>query len=412
MIPRPEQLLGSHTAVSLFSGCGGLDLGVAAAGFNVLASVEIDRHAVSTLQAWTDQLPYSHRTYHQDITELDPAQLMLDVGLVPGELDLLVGGPPCQSFSGIGFRRGLEDARGLLLFEMARFAAVLRPRAILIEQVKGLINFTTSAGQKVLDLLRDELHELGYETWWQLLPAADYGVPQKRERVLIVAMRTTDRFSFPNPTHAEGSTAAKSYGLLKPHETVGDALTELPAPTLKGAEPIDPNHVDVTPERDRERISRVPEGDWLARQLHLPPELRCNLTRKDTTKYRRLHRSAPSLTLRCGEIHYHPVEDRYLTPREYLRIHGYPDWFTLFGPIRSRTGTVRDLDQHRQVANSVPPPLARVVADRIRAALEERHYADDSRDLRVQDDGCVVRSHREPPSVQMPLLTAGVHSGE
>lgn len=193
---------------------------------------------------------------------------------------------------------------------------------------------------------------------------------------------------------------------------MGDALTELPAPTLKGAEPIDPNHVDVTPERDRERISRVPEGDWLARQLHLPPELRCNLTRKDTTKYRRLHRSAPSLTLRRGEIHYHPVEDRYLTPREYLRIHGYPDWFTLFGPIRSRTGTVRDLDQHRQVANSVPPPLARVVADRIRAALEERHYADDSRDLRVQDDGCVVRSHREPPSVQMPLLTAGVHSGE
>ncbi|MBU4429915.1 MAG: DNA cytosine methyltransferase, partial [Verrucomicrobia bacterium] len=98
-------------------------------------------------------------------------------------------------------------------------------------------------------------------------------------------------------------------------------------------------------------------------------DLKCNLTKKDTTKYRRLHRLEPSLTLRCGEIFFHPVEDRYLTPREYLRLHRYPDEYILCGPIRSRSGTVKNLDQHRLVANSVPPPLAQVVAAQIAKVL-------------------------------------------
>src|SRR5665811_2597282 len=111
---RPEELSGTYTAVSLFSGCGGLDLGVAQAGFNVLASVEIDAHAVASLENWTSLLRYRHRALHADILNVDPHQLMADLDLEPGQLDLLSGGPPCQSFSGIGFRRGLDDARGLL----------------------------------------------------------------------------------------------------------------------------------------------------------------------------------------------------------------------------------------------------------------------------------------------------------
>lgn len=404
MIGPPEELQGSHTAVSLFSGCGGLDLGVAAAEFRVLASVELDEHAIATNRAWTDRLPYQHHPYHEDIRKLDPAQLMFDVGLAPGELDLLVGGPPCQSFSGIGFRRGLEDARGLLLFEMARFAAVLRPRAILIEQVKGIVNFTASDGQRVLTLLRVSLHELGYETWWHIFNAADYGVPQKRERIMIVALRIADRFSFPTATHAEAQLAPVSGGLLEPHLTVADGLVNLPKPVRKGEPTSDPNHVDVTPERDRQRIHHVPEGEWLAAQVHLPAELRCNLSKKDTTKYRRLCRDLPSLTLRCGEIHYHPVEDRYLTPREYLRLHGYPDWFQLTGPIRSRSGRVKDLDQHRQVANSVPPPLARAIATSIRRALEQAIYAESEGTTRVRDGGSLGNRDRESIGVQVPLF--------
>ena len=123
------------------------------------------------------------------------------------------------------------------------------------------------------------------------------------------------------------------------------------------------SHVDVTPERDRERIAQVPEGSYLACQTHLGEELRRGLSPKDTTKYLRLHRKRPSNTLRCGEVFFHHTEDRYLTPREYMRLHGYPDDYALKGPIRSRTGSVPNLDQHRQVANSVPPPLAKALGE-------------------------------------------------
>src|SRR5690349_10030647 len=105
-----ESVGGPYTAVSLFSGCGGLDLGVSEAGFNLLASVEIDRHAIASLDGWTSRLKHQHKSVHADIRDIDPTQLMISLGLAPGQLDLLVGGPPCQSFSGIGFRRGLDDA--------------------------------------------------------------------------------------------------------------------------------------------------------------------------------------------------------------------------------------------------------------------------------------------------------------
>lgn len=118
------------------------------------------------------------------------------------------------------------------------------------------------------------------------------------------------------------------------------------------------------------RIHGVPEGAHLAAQHHLPAEQRCNLTKKDTTKFRRLSRNDLALTLRCGEIFFHPTEDRYLTPREYMRLHGYPDDYVLKGPIRGRSGRVRNLDQHRQIANSVPPPVAKTIGKEILRTIE------------------------------------------
>ena len=133
-----------------------------------------------------------------------------------------------------------------------------------------------------------------------------------------------------------------------------------------------PSHVDVTPPRDRERINGVPEGECLAKQLQLPADQRQRLDpKKDTTKFRRLAWNEPALTLRGGEVFYHPNDNRYLTPREYMRLHGFSDEHLLFGPIRARSGTVRDLDQHRQVANAVPPPLAEAVAN----ALDQQLFA-------------------------------------
>lgn len=158
--------------------------------------------------------------------------------------------------------------------------------------------------------------------------------------------------------------------------TVGDVIDDLEAPILKTDDRAIPDnsHYDVTPKRDRERIHGVPEGKNLSSQLHLPIEQRGRLTQKDTTKFLRLSRTKPSNTLRGGEIFYHPIYDRYLTPREYMRIHGFPDSYVLKGPIRGRTGTVKDLDQHRQVGNAVPPLLAKAVAIKIKETILCQKY--------------------------------------
>ena len=360
--------------VSLFSGCGGLDLGVVQAGFMPLFSVEWDPHASDSLKAWSEKEGFNHPVMVQDVRTLTPEEILATTHLKSGELDLLVGGPPCQAFSAIGKRQGLADERGLLLFEMIRFAQVIQPRAMLIEQVKGLTNIRIEeSGRLALDVFLEQLQKLGYSANSKVLKAVDYGVPQMRERLFIVAFKEGYEYQFPDPQYTDPTKADM---FAKPYVTIKEALQGLPDPELKNSEhePLVPNHIDVTPDRDRERIHGVPEGEWLSKQLHLPESQRRNLGKKDTTKYRRLHSDQPSLTLRGGEIFFHPFKDRYLTPREYLRIHGYPDWFELRGPVRSRSGTYKKLDQHRQVANSVPPPLAKVLASSIKATLERNTH--------------------------------------
>jgi DNA (cytosine-5)-methyltransferase 1 len=365
------------SALSLFSGAGGMDIGIRNAGFNILAEVEFDEHCCATLSANAERQQSSTKVIHADIRTIDPQALMRDLALDQGDLDLLFGGPPCQSFSLAGNQLGLEDERGLLLFEIIRFAEKLRPKVILLEQVKGLLSAKGAEGRRgeVFEKFLGELEAIQYTPKWRVLLAADYGVPQLRERLFVIATRGRNGFLFPERTHAP-MEECKGLFHYKPHVCVEKVLKGLgkPAPKIRGKTVyarLD-SHVDVTPARDRERIAQVPEGSYLAAQTHLGEELRCGLSRKDTTKYLRLHRKRPANTLRCGEIFYHPTEDRYLTPREYMRLHGYPDDYILKGPIRSRTGTVRNLDQHRQIANSVPPPLAKVLGTQIMRFLNEQ----------------------------------------
>lgn len=354
------------TALSLFSGAGGMDLGIAQAGFDIIACIEIDPHCCETLRTWVAHEQRSTKIIEADIHTVNPAVLMEELGLRPGQLDLLFGGPPCQAFSQIGKRGSLEDERGELLFQMIRFAEVFRPQAIMIEQVKGLLNAPDHTGKVggVFDLLLKQARNLGYDSKWQVINAADYGVPQARQRIFIIGTQPPSHFTFPSPTHAKLSNARRLFPAT-PHMTVGEALNGLEQPSQENSCSSDSNHVDITPAGDRRRIHGVPEGSHLAAQHHLPAEQRCNLTKKDTTKFRRLSRDALALTLRCGEIFFHPTEDRYLTPREYMRLHGYPDSYILKGPIRGRSGRVRYLDQHRQIANSVPPPVAKIIGEEI-----------------------------------------------
>jgi DNA (cytosine-5)-methyltransferase 1 len=371
-------LKNAKSAISLFSGAGGMDIGIREAGFRILAEIEFDEHCCATLKANAERQQTSARIYQADIRTIDPQVLMKDLSLKSGKLDLLFGGPPCQAFSLIGKQLGLRDERGLLLFEIIRFAEALQPKVILLEQVKGLLSSKGSENRRgeVFEKFLSKLEAINYTPKWRVILAADYGVPQLRERLFVVATRGHNGFLFPERTHAP---LEECNGLFhyEPYVGIGKVINKLgkPEPKIQGKtvyEKLD-SHVDVTPARDRERIAQVPEGSYLAGQTHLGEELRRGLSPKDTTKYLRLHRKRPSNTLRCGEIFYHPTEDRYLTPREYMRIHGYPDDYILKGPIRSRTGTVRNLDQHRQVANSVPPPLAKILAEQIMRFLSEQN---------------------------------------
>ena len=355
-----------------------MDIGIRDAGFNILAEIEIDEHCCATLIANAEFQQSTTQIIQADIRTINPRDMMEEFKLNKSELDLLFAGPPCQSFSLAGKQLGLQDERGLLLFEIIRFAEVLQPKFILLEQVKGLLSSKGSENQRgeVFDKFLSELEAIHYTPKWRIILAADYGVPQLRERLFVVATQGHNGFLFPERTHAPVEEC-KGLFHYEPYVTIEQVLNSLgkPEPKIPGKtlyERLD-SHVDVTPPRDRERIAQVPEGSYLASQTQLCEKLRCNLSSKDTTKYLRLHRQRPSNTLRCGEIFYHPTEDRYLTPREYMKIHGYPDDYILKGPIRARTGRVRNLDQHRQIANSVPPPLANILGIQIMRFLNEQN---------------------------------------
>lgn len=369
-------------AMSLFSGAGGMDIGVQQAGFDILSCVELDKNCCETLRENISRENRKTVVYEGDIREFSPELLLEDLNCSSGEIDLLFGGPPCQAFSQIGKQKSLSDERGLLLFQIIRYAKVIQPRAIMIEQVKGLLNAKDLDGKRggVFEQFIKELEALDYVPKWRVMLAADYGIAQLRERVFIVATKKPNGFQFPNPTHAKNLNGLNLFNLPS-YVTVGDVIGDLGLPLKKTETNIVPDnsHYDVTPTRDRERIHGVPEGKNLSSQIHLPKEQIGGLTKKDTTKFLRLDRSKPSNTLRGGEIFFHPIEDRYLTPREYMRIHGYPDTYVLRGPIRGRTGTVKNLDQHRQVGNSVPPPLAKAIAEKIKEVIlcqKSMNYSD------------------------------------
>lgn len=341
----------TNSAISLFAGAGGMDLGVAKAGFKTICAIESDPHCAATLRRNGQRKV----VWQADVRVVDPERILDVLDLRQGQLALLHGGPPCQPFSRIGRKAGLSDPRGLLVFEMLRFAAALRPAGILIEQVPEFLKAATDAGKSFSELLREKFSELGYDTHIDVLDACTHGVPQRRRRALIVCVPKGQRFAFPSPRSRS--------------PTVGEALAGLPHPATRNEVPAVANHIDVTPRRDQERIAHVPEGLWLSKSPNVPADVLGNLTRKDTTKYRRLSRDEAALTLRCGEAPYHPTENRYITPREAARLQGFPDRHVFEGPIRRRTGTVRTLDQHRQVANAVPPPLAQAVARQLRDTL-------------------------------------------
>ncbi len=344
-VARPEKSR-RKTLVSLFSGGGGLDLGLEAAGFETVFATDIDPFSCTTLQAGQKyaiehDLPFlrSAAIKKTDVAELSSAAVLSTIRLGRGEVDLLAGGPPCQAFSVFGKRRGVKDPRGLLAFEYLRLLREIRPKAFVFENVFGLL--TINGGEVFKDLCQKLEHPcrgVHYTLSVFRLNSADYGVPQFRDRVFVVGNREGKRIAeIPKVC----SAIASPY--LLPHRTVADALRGLPE-IGNGLS----NHVGRQHSRRIiDRYSRLKFGE-----------------RDSRTRINKLDPVRPSFTIIVGSDkgggkgHVHPYEPREVSPRESARMQSFPDWWAFSGTSRHPI---------RQVGNAVPPLLGAMIGREIMA---------------------------------------------
>jgi DNA (cytosine-5)-methyltransferase 1 len=326
--------LRQYNSIELFAGGGGLALGMEQAGFHHIMLNEFDHHACDTLRL---------NRPHWNVIEDDLHNV--DFTQYKGKVDFLSGGFPCQAFSYAGKQGGFEDARGTLFFEMARAIKECQPLVFMGENVKGL---TSHDDGRTFQVIKNTIAELGYTLVEpRVLKAIMYKVPQKRERIILVAIRNdiADKvaFRYPEPY--------KRVVTLRDTFFAGD-LFETDVPKSDG---------QVYPQRKQEIMSMVPEGgDW----RNLPEEIQKEYMKGSfylgggkTGMARRLALDEPSLTLTCAPAmkqteRCHPTETRPLTVREYARIQTFPDDWQFAGK--------RDA-QYKQIGNAVPVNLAAAI---------------------------------------------------
>ena len=298
--------------IELFAGAGGLALGLEKAGFEEIGLVEIDKTACDTLRL---NRP-NWNVIEEDIVKFSQKDLLKEFNLKKGELDLLSGGYPFQSFSYAGKKLGLEDVRGTMFFYYAEFLRQLQPKMFLAENVKGL---TTHDGGRTIQTMVDVFEDLGYTVEWKVLNAWDYGVAEKRQRVVIIGTRNdlkeSVKFEYPEPHD------------YKP--VLRDVLQNVPESV--GAK---------YPEKKKKVFDLVPPGGYWR---DLPDDVARDYMKScyfmgggRTGIARRISWDEPSLTLTCSPMmkqtdRCHPDESRPFTTREYARIQSFPDEWNFSG---------------------------------------------------------------------------------
>jgi DNA (cytosine-5)-methyltransferase 1 len=326
-------LTGRPRAIGLFSGIGGLDLGLQQAGYKIAASLDVDRECCSSLRANHKNRPVICRS----ICDITGRGLLRISDCRRGSVALLAGGPPCQPFSrsNEGRRKGMRDPRGKLILEMTRFAEEIEPDSVLIENVPGLAS--VSEGSVVRRLARD-LSDIGYSVGYRILDAADFGVPQHRKRLFIIGTKHENQFSFPVPTHGRNRT---------PFVTAKMAIGDLDdGVTHCGSESIGGKYGRL--------IDKIPEG--MNYQFYTKeaghPRPKFVYRSKYWHFLRKLARNQPSSTIQAspgpfvGPIHW---RNRHLTLLEAKRLQTLPDALRTSEDPNIAWG---------QVGNAVPPLLA------------------------------------------------------
>lgn len=365
------------TAIDLFCGCGGLSVGLTAAGFDVLAGVDLEPKYICT---------YAHnfgaeKALTTDLSKVPPAEFAKNLGIKKGGLDLLVGGPPCQGFSKNVPRkyRYLDSSNNILVKTFLDYAEHLRPKFVLMENVAEMKNgFDQAYSEEVIARLSDA----GYSVVHSVLNAADYGVPQRRRRAFFLASRTKSAPRFPSPTH-HANPASDDFFALAKHVTVWEAIGDLPPVehdssaclctyrckpqsefqlVVRGRQQKLQNH---TPRKlqpiQYQRLASLKPGEGLKQ---LPKAIRPNSGYSGA--YGRLTEDMVAPTITRWVFHPgsgrwgHPRDTRVLTIREAARIQSFPDSFEFVGTYTNQAG---------QIGNAVPPLLAQRIGEEIRRQL-------------------------------------------
>jgi DNA (cytosine-5)-methyltransferase 1 len=367
-------------AISLFAGAGGCSLGFGQAGYDIRFATDIDRDAIDSYQ---QNFPGTQCEV-SDVRALEPQLLLERLGLQSGELDILLGGPPCQGFSSAG-AKSAEDPRNSLVHHYVRLLEGVRPKWFVMENVEGLL--TNDGGLHVRDAVEAFL-AAGYAVNLEKIYAQGYGVPQRRKRVLIVGNRLGHDFVFPEPvTSFSGSIFRKG------EVTFSNAVDDLPRATGDATQPLafvkpPRNELQVYLRGDAKTVTDHFSLELSALQLKRVRGLQPGQTMKDLPEHlqhesfrrrafrrvmdgtpverrggapsglKRLFADEPCLTITGAATRefVHPTEDRLLTLRECARLQTFPDSFVFAGSAASRI---------QQIGNAIPPMLARALAKHI-----------------------------------------------
>lgn len=360
----------SRIAISFFAGAGGLDIGIHEAGFDVKLSVELEDKYCVTLK----QNNPTFNVVNGDIMDYSKEKIYHDANLNSDEeIDLIFGGSPCQSFSTAGKRKAFSDERGKAMLKFIELVEEVKPKAFLLENVKGLLSAPlkhrplNERGKEFPSLKKEEkrgsaleylLNQVkDYNVKYKVVNAAEYGVPQKRERVIFVGIRKdlNKTYTFPEITHGNETG--------NPFNTVDDVIKELGN--------IQHNYVKYSEERLKYmKLIPLGGGNWRDLDESIVEKAMGGAYKSGGGKtgyFRRIKANEPSPTLLTSPIQKstnigHPYEDRPLSIEEYTAIQGFPKGYKINGTIN---------EQYTQIGNAVPVKVAKILGSKLIEILEK-----------------------------------------
>jgi DNA (cytosine-5)-methyltransferase 1 len=373
-------------AVDIFAGAGGFSLAAKSIGIDVQAAVEFDKNAADTYRSNFIDINSTEKFYHEDITKLSPHTVLEDLGLKAGELELLIGGPPCQGYSRHRFKdQGVDDPRNKLLITYFDFVSVIKPKVFLVENVPGLLWKRHEFHLKDFYALASKV---GYSVFKPIkVNAKDYGVPQNRQRVFILGVRndlsSSDIEWPPAPTHfpigkgklPEWKTASSVFFTPTDNiaKKIGKVIGEESFESLQFGSDLQPVSIDensvhmIHKDYMVARFSKTPiHGSREDSGETLPCHSNGYKGHKDVYGRIFLDKPGPTMTTGCmnpskGRF-LHPWENHGITIRHTARFQTFPDSFKFSGGI---------ISQARQVGNAVPVELGKALLKNVMALLQK-----------------------------------------